>query len=182
MSTAITFRAPVAADAAELWRLARDSGSLDLNSPYAYLLWCTDFADTSVVAGPGDARVADPARVADAAHDGDVVGFVGGYRPPTDPDHAFVWQVAVAGDQRGRGLGRRLLSAFLARPGNRDARWLTATVTPDNAASLALFEGFAADLGVGCHRSERFGTELFPAETGVHQPELALRIGPLPPR
>lgn len=168
MTTSITFRAPAAADAVALWRLARDSGSLDLNSPYAYLLWCTDFVDTSVVAGPEE-------------RDDEVVGFVGGYRPPTDLDHAFVWQVAVASDQRGRGLGRRLLQAFLARPGNRDARWLTATVTPDNAASLALFEGFAADLGVGCHRSERFGTELFPAETGVHQPELALRIGPLPP-
>jgi len=175
MSTAITFRAPVAADAAQLWRLARDSGSLDLNSPYAYLLWCTDFADTSVVAGPEDAR-------ARSGRDGEPVGFVGGYRPPTDPEDAFVWQVAVAGDQQGRGLGRRLLAAFLARPGNRDARWLTATVTPDNGASLALFRGLATELEVDCHESERFGAELFPAETGVHQPELALRIGPLPPR
>ena len=80
MPDLITFRGPAASDAADLWRLARDSGSLDLNSPYAYLMWCTDFADTAVVATDGD----------------EVVGFVVGHRPPTDPDSAFVWQVAVA--------------------------------------------------------------------------------------
>lgn len=165
MTDVITFRAPAAADAADLWRLARDSGSLDLNSPYAYLLWCTDFAATTVVASAGD----------------DVIGFVGGHRPPTDPDCAFVWQVTVDPGQRGTGLGRRLLLAFLERPGNRDARWLTATVTPSNAASLALFRGTARQLGVDCDERERFPAELFPAEAGDHEPELGLRIGPLPP-
>lgn len=33
-----------------MWRIARDSGVLDLNSSYAYLLWCTDFPSTSAVA------------------------------------------------------------------------------------------------------------------------------------
>lgn len=37
-------------DGAAIWRIARDSGSLDLNSSYSYLLWCRDFADTTVVA------------------------------------------------------------------------------------------------------------------------------------
>ena len=160
----ITFRAPAASDAADLWRLARDSGSLDLNSPYAYLMWCTDFADTAVVAADGE----------------EVVGFVVGHRPPSDPDSAFVWQVAVADDQRGRGLGRRLLLAFLDQPGNRDARWLTATVTPSNTASLALFRGAAAHLDVDCAERERFPASVFPAEAGDHEPEVALRIGPLP--
>ncbi|MFA9444777.1 diaminobutyrate acetyltransferase [Egicoccus sp. AB-alg6-2] len=161
----ITFRAPAADDAADLWRLARDSGSLDLNSPYAYLLWCTDFADSTVVASAGT----------------EPIGFVGGHRPPNDPDCAFVWQVAVAPSQRGSGLGRRLLLAFLARPGNRGATWLTATVTPSNAASLALFRGTARHLGVRCEERERFPAEVFPAEVGAHEPEIALRIGPLPP-
>ncbi|GGI06424.1 diaminobutyrate acetyltransferase [Egicoccus halophilus] len=167
MSDPIRFRGPAASDAADVWRLARDSGALDLNSPYAYLLWCTDFATTTVLAEDATDRR---------------VGFVGGYRPPTDPEAAFVWQVAVAADQRGRGLGRRLLDAFLSRPGTRDGRWLTATVTPSNAASLALFRGYADARGVGCDEHERFPAEVFPAEAGVHEPELALRIGPLPPR
>jgi L-2,4-diaminobutyric acid acetyltransferase len=90
--------------------------------------------------------------------------------------------VTVAPWQRGRGLGRDLLGAFLARDGNRDARWLTATVTPSNLASLALFRGYARHAGVGCEERERFPAELFPAEVGDHEPELELRIGPLPPR
>jgi L-2,4-diaminobutyric acid acetyltransferase len=164
MPDLITFRAPAASDAADLWRLARDSGSLDLNSPYAYLMWCTDFADTAVVAADGDA----------------VVGFVVGHRPPTEPACAFVWQVAVADTMRGHGLGRRLLLAFLDQPGNRGARWLTATVTPSNGASLALFRGTAAHLGVGCTEHERFPAGVFPAEAGGHESEIAVRIGPLP--
>jgi L-2,4-diaminobutyric acid acetyltransferase len=157
---------PTPADGADLWRAARDSGSLDLNSPYAYLLVATDWAATSVV----------------ARDDRGLVGFVAGYRPPTDPDHAFVWQVAVADRARGRGIGRQLLHGVLERPANLDARFLTATVTPSNAASLALFRGIARDLEVPCEERERFPAALFPSELGTHEPELQLRIGPLPPR
>ena len=42
--------APRLEDGAALWRIARDSRTLDLNSSYSYLLWCRDFAATSVVA------------------------------------------------------------------------------------------------------------------------------------
>lgn len=76
---------PTKADGAALWRIARDSKKLDLNTPYAYLLWCHDFADTSVV----------------AKVDGTPVGFVIGYRKQ---DVGFVWQVAVDASQRGKGL------------------------------------------------------------------------------
>lgn len=161
----ISLRAPDETDAAAMWELVRDGGSLDLNSPYLYLLICTDYADTSVVA-------------ADA--DGDLVGFVAAYRPPPDPGATFVWQVGVAPKARGRGLGRRLLLGLLAREANRDARELVATVTPDNAASLALFRGVARDLGAGVQESERFAAELFPDASDDHEPEVELRIGPLP--
>jgi L-2,4-diaminobutyric acid acetyltransferase len=166
MRSALELRAPTVADAADLWRLVRDSGALDLNSPYAYLLICTDLAETSVVAVDEDG----------------LAGFVACYRPPTDPTCAFVWQIGVAARARGGGLGRRLLTATLARPGNADARCLTATVTPDNEPSLRLFRGVADALGVRCEETERFPADVFPAEVGDHQPELELRIGPLPPR
>jgi L-2,4-diaminobutyric acid acetyltransferase len=166
MRSPLELRAPTVADAADVWRLVRDSGSLDLNSPYAYLLVCTDLADTSVVAVDEDG----------------LAGFVACYRPPGDPTCAFVWQIAVASRARGSGLGRRLLTATLARPGNADARCLTATVTPDNEPSLRLFRGVAAALGVRCDERERFPADVFPAEVGDHEPELELRIGPLPPR
>ena len=50
----VTLGAPTSGDGARLWELARDSGGLDLNSPYSYLLWCRDFAATSVAARSGD--------------------------------------------------------------------------------------------------------------------------------
>jgi L-2,4-diaminobutyric acid acetyltransferase len=157
-------REPCAADAAGLWRLVRDGGSLDLNSPYVYLLICTDHAATSVVATD--------------EHD-EPVGFVAAYRPPPDPDAAFVWQIGVAERARGQGLAKRLLKAMLAREANRDAQELTATVTPDNDASLALFRSVAPELSAQLEEHERFPAEVFPHG---HEPEVELRIGPLDAR
>ena len=142
----------------------RDGGSLDLNSPYLYLLICTDFAATSIVAADAD----------DAP-----VGFVAAYRPPDDPGAAFVWQVGVAPRARGKGLAKRLLTGMLTRDANRDTTELTATVTPSNEASMALFHGVARDLDASVVTSERFAAELFPEG---HEPEVELRIGPLAPR
>jgi L-2,4-diaminobutyric acid acetyltransferase len=161
----ITLRGPRETDAAPMWELVKDGGSLDVNSPYLYLLICTDHADTSVVATDAD---------------GDLVGFVAAYRPPPDPSAVFVWQVGVAPKARGRGLGRRLLLGLLAREANRDARELTATVTPDNAASLALFRGVGRDLGASVQERERFPAGLFPDGADEHEPEMELRVGPLP--
>ncbi|MFO7778276.1 MAG: diaminobutyrate acetyltransferase [Nitriliruptoraceae bacterium] len=159
--TTIRLREPRPDDAAALWQLVRDSGSLDLNSAYVYLLICTDHAATSVIAT--DAQ-------------DEPVGFVAAYRPPPDPDAAFVWQIGVAERARGRGLATRLLRAMLAREANRDARLLTATVTPDNQASLALFHGVAAELSARIDEEERFPSRVFPEG---HEPEIELRIGPL---
>ncbi|MCC5697616.1 GNAT family N-acetyltransferase, partial [Klebsiella pneumoniae] len=78
---------PVVADGPELYRITRDSQVLDLNSAYAYLLWCRDFAQTSAV----------------ARTDGKVVGFVTGYIRPDRPDTIVVWQIAVDASQRGGG-------------------------------------------------------------------------------
>lgn len=147
-----------------MWALVRDSGALDLNSPYAYLLICTDHAATSLV----------------ATRDDELVGFVAAYRPPPEPAAVFVWQIGVVPHVRGQGLARRLVLGALAQEANRDARELTATVTPDNAASLALFRGLARDLGVGVVERERFGSALFPGPAAQHPPEHELRIGPLP--
>ncbi len=67
-------------DGAAIWRIARDSKTLDLNSSYSYLLWCRDFAATSVVARDGA---------------GEPVGFITGYVRPQQPRTLLVWQVAV---------------------------------------------------------------------------------------
>src|ERR1700743_1213544 len=71
---------PRVEDGGALWRIARDSGVLDLNSSYSYLLWCRAFAATWAVAR------------ADA---GAPIGFVTGYVRPQAPEVLVVWQVAV---------------------------------------------------------------------------------------
>src|SRR4051794_41966070 len=81
----LLLEAPGGDDGHEMWRLARDTQVLDVNSPYSYLLWCRDFADSSVVARDGDR----------------LSGFITGYIRPRSADTLFVWQVAV--DQAYRG-------------------------------------------------------------------------------
>lgn len=155
-------RAPRATDAGAIWQLVREAGALDANSVYAYLLLCTDFSETSIV----------------AESFGQVVGFVLGYRPPRRRDTLFVWQVAVAPERRAEGVAAGMLDALLARCARTDVRFLEATVTPSNGPSRALFEGLARRNAAPCREGVAFESDLFPG--GSHEPELMLRIGPFP--
>lgn len=159
-------RRPTLHDGAALWRIARDSAVLDLNSPYAYLLWCRDFAATSIVAedttGP--------------------VGFLTGYVRPDDPSVYLVWQVAVDRPARGRGLAASMLDrAFLDAHGRDDrVRWLETTITDDNTASRTLFGRFAERHGAALERRDLFTASLFPTDSPeTHAPEILHRIGPI---
>lgn len=147
---------PSKKDGAAIWRIARDSGKLDLNSSYAYLLWCHDFADTSVVARVGD----------------EVVGFVIGYRRPQAPDTLVVWQVAVDAGQRGRGTAGALLDSLVQRTGTRRVE---TTITPDNDASIALFRSLAGRWGAEMSVAGEFDAQEFPDD---HETEVLYRIGP----
>lgn len=151
-------RRPETADASEVWRLIRRTDTLDLNSPYAYLLLCSDFAATSVVAHLGD----------------DIVGFVGGYRPPDRPRAVFVWQIVVADQLRGYGLGLHMLAMLADTCAGVDT--IEATVTPSNAASHALFTAFARRRGASIREQIAYAAELFPDS---HEPEMRLIIGPI---
>ena len=151
--------APSIVDGAALWRIARDSGKLDLNSSYADLLWCRDFAATSRIA-----------RV-----DGEVAGFVTGYLRPDAPDTLVVWQVAVDQRFRGRRLAATLLDELVADVAAKGARYLETTVTPDNEASVALFTGLSRRLRTEHQRTDLFIREQFPDE---HETEVLHRIGP----
>ncbi|KUO07087.1 diaminobutyrate acetyltransferase [Streptomyces sp. DSM 15324] len=154
---------PSVADGAALWRMARESGSLDLNSSYSYLLWCRDFAGTSAVV---------------RADGGEPVGFVTGYVRPADPRTLLVWQVAVDASHRGRGLAAALLDGLTARlVAERAITAVEATVTPDNTASERLFTSYAARHGAEVRREVLFDAGLFP--DGPHDPEVLYRIGPL---
>lgn len=153
-----SFRRPDLRDGAVLWRMARDSGSLDLNSPYAYLLWCDQFAETSIV----------------AEVDGSPAGFLIGFRPPGREHVLFVWQVAVAPERRGLGLAGRMLDTLVERLG---ARAVEASVTPSNTASRKLFQAFARRAGCTCSEAPYLDPDHFPDHG--HESEVLFRIGPI---
>lgn len=157
-SAVVRFQRPTLDDGAAMWRIARDSKTLDLNTSYAYLLWARDFAANSVV----------------ATVDGAPAGFVTGYRRPDEPSTLMVWQVAVDERHRGHGLARRMLDE-LADRGQGAITHLETTITEDNTASVALFTSFANGREAHLERTPLFEAPLFP---DGHDTEFLFRIGP----
>ncbi|MFJ8886478.1 diaminobutyrate acetyltransferase [Streptomyces sp. NPDC102402] len=158
----IRIDAPRVEDGAAIWRIARDSEVLDLNSSYSYLLWCRDFAATSVVARD---------------ENGDPVAFVTGYIRPDRPETLVVWQVAVDQAHRGKGLAATLLDALATRvASDQGLTSVETTITPDNTASDRLFTSFAQRHDAPLEREVLFDGSLFPE--GTHLPEVLYRIGP----
>ncbi|HEY1636363.1 MAG TPA: diaminobutyrate acetyltransferase [Acidimicrobiales bacterium] len=155
----VLLRAPTTDDGADLWRLARSCG-LDLNSPYLYLLWCHDFADTSVI----------------AQVDQGTVGFVTGYRRPAEPATLFVSQVAVGKAWRRQGLAIAMLEHLRDRLAPT-LRFVEASVTSSNEASAGLFRSLAASSEVELASGKLFDGFVFPAEC-PHDAELLMRVGP----
>ncbi len=155
-------RQPDVNDGGGIWRVVKESNVLDLNSSYLYLLLTKDFSETCVI----------------AELDGNVVGFVSGYRAPARPEILFLWQIGILPSMQGRGLGKRLVTSFLHSPGAQGAALLETTVAPSNTASQALFLAIARQLGVECRISPCFSANQFP--DSEHEDEELYRIGPLP--
>ncbi|MEV0645202.1 diaminobutyrate acetyltransferase [Phytomonospora sp. NPDC050363] len=160
-STMVALENPSVSDGPDLWRLAREAGSLDVNSPYAYLIWCRDFAATSVVARDEDRPV----------------GFISGYTRPERAETLFVWQVAVAPTHRRQGLARRMLDHLADSLVPQGVSSVEATVTPSNESSTRLFTSFAQARGAAVQRDVLFTENHFPGD-GAHEPEVLFHIGP----
>lgn len=143
-SSDAVFRVPTAADGTRMWEIARDSGVLDLNSSYAYVLWGAEFSESSVV----------------VEVEGRVVGFVTGFIRPSEPDTIFVWQVGVDADQRGKGLAARLLHSLMDRLADRGVVRLRTTISPDNEASQRTFGAVARDRGMTLSSEDYLSSEL----------------------
>jgi len=156
----LTFRQPRPADAIGIWRLVRESDSLELNSSYTYVLVCSHFAGTSSVAGKGS----------------EIHAFVAAYRPPAEHNALFVWQVGVSSEQRRGGVALEMLLRLCGRAELRDVRFLLATVDPANEASARLFRAFARERQSAVRVESGFAASLF-AEVG-HPEEQLYRIGP----
>lgn len=148
-------------DGAALHELVASCPPLDLNSRYAYLLLCHHHAETSVI----------------AESDGAVVGAITAYIPPAQPDTLFVWQVAVAPQMQGQGLGARMLDHLAQRCiAHGSLRWLETTISPGNDPSRKLFTSFARRHGAGCTTATLFSAIEF-GESG-HEEECLYKIGP----
>lgn len=156
----IIYRPPVIEDGTPIWKLVRDSGVLDLNSVYCYLLLCKDCSETCAVA---EAK-------------GEILGFVTAYLPPGRKDSLFIWQIGVSSALRGQGVASRLLQEILQRESCRGVRFLEATIGPSNEASHTLFAALAKRLDAGLSEQPCFDAALFPGES--HEPENLIRIGP----
>lgn len=154
------FRKPTKEDGADVRHLIKDTGILDLNSSYSYLMWCEFFDETTVV----------------VEQDEDIVGFVSGFIQPAKSDTLFIWQVAVDEAARGNGLGTKMILHLLERKACKNVRYIEATFSPSNIPSQRLFQGLAEKLNMHCQVSEGFTTEDFPEDT--HEDERVFRIGP----
>jgi L-2,4-diaminobutyric acid acetyltransferase len=152
-----TFRQASPDDGKHLWRLVENIGTLEQNTAYCYLLLTHMFFETCAV----------------VEHGGERVGFLAGFRPPTRPESAFVWQIGVSSEMRGAGLATGLLLQLLAQT---DVTHIEATVGVSNAPSRALFASFARHLGASCSVEPYFSAPDFPER---HEDEQLFRIGPL---
>lgn len=159
----ILIRYPCPADGQQIWQLVRDSGVLDPNSVYCYLLLCEHFRETC--------RVAE--------QDGKVMAFVTAYKLPTHNNTLFIWQIGTAAEVRGRGIAKKLVLELLASAICNNINILQATISPSNTASMALFRSIAKHLNTSIDEREYFAAELFPGMQ--HEKENLITVGPFNP-
>jgi L-2,4-diaminobutyric acid acetyltransferase len=164
MSHATLFRPPTPEDGADVHHLVAHCPPLDPNSLYCNLLQCTHFRDTSVA----------------ALQNGQMMGFISGYRVPDRDDTLFIWQVAVDDRTRGQGLASRMLLEILHRPQCQKISYLETTITPDNSASWALFRRLSEHLEASLEQTPLFKREQH--FRGQHETEMLVRIGPFTSR
>ncbi len=156
---ALTLRNPLPVEAADVKALIERCVPLEPNTTYAYLLFCTHFTETCLV----------------AEDEQGLLGCIIGYRPPTKPDAIFVWQIGVDERGRGLGLGSRMLEALTTQLTPQGVRYLEATVAPSNTASDALFRRYAAKRGLLLERTAYFEEQHFGGDE--HEAEFLYRIG-----
>lgn len=159
----VVFRTPEVSDARAVWQMVRDDENLDENSVYYYTLWFRDFAGNSLV----------------ATVDGEIVGFVTGYRRPAEPETYMVWQEAVKPRHGIPGLGVKLFQEAAKRQIAEGVKYVEATVSADNKSIIMVLKKFAKDYQAEFEKSVLFPSSLFP---DAHHDEVLYRIGPLTPR
>ncbi len=154
----VALRHPTPSDGAAVWALVKACGSLDVNTPYAYLMACHNFADTCLVAEDGT----------------DLAGMVLAYRQPSAPSTLFVWQVGVAPSHRGQGLAATMLDHLVTRI-TPAVSHVEATINPSNVPSRNLFRALARRFDAPLTEYTWLPADAFPDS---HEAEDMFRVGP----
>lgn len=158
----IKLSAPVSTDGVLMHQLVQQCPPLDENSTYCNLLQAAHFSDSCVIA---------------KNERGEAVGFVSGYRLPTDDTAYFLWQVAILEEARGTGLAQKMIDHILARPEQKSVNRLLTTITADNTASRKMFSTWAASKNAGLHEEVFFDKQQH--FHGEHESEFMVMIAPL---
>ncbi|MCW1381416.1 GNAT family N-acetyltransferase [Novosphingobium sp. KCTC 2891] len=125
----ITIRDAMREEVPALLRLARSAGTLDLHTPYTY--WTLTAAGIVLL----------------ALDDTRPVGLLTALRA-ADPARAFLWQVGLVPEARGRGIAARLLDTFRDRALAQGIDAVDLTIAADNTASFAMMHRFAQRHGL----------------------------------
>ena len=160
----LVLRKPLPADGLAVHGLIHASPPLDVNSSYCYYLLVRHFAATCVIAEVG----------------GIIAGCITAYLRPDQPDILFVWQVAVAAEQRGQGMAGHMLDALFSRPDCRSVAYVETTVSASNRASRRTFERFAERHHASLEDHPFLAASHF-GPGSQHEAEGLLRIGPISP-
>lgn len=158
---ALLIRCTKTEDGQKIWQLVKSSGILDLNSVYCYLLLCTHFSNTCLVA--------------ESNHK--LIGFVTAYKIPDDETTLFIWQTGIEKAFRGQGIAKKLILELLSSKYCNSINKIQATISPSNTASMALFKALARDLETKLIEQNYFDSGLFPGQQ--HEKENLVTIGPL---
>lgn len=156
-------RKPEITDGPALQSLVRDSEYLDQNSLYCYLLVCSRFRNSSIVAVANNT----------------VLGFISAFASADRPHVLFVWQVGVHARARRQGLAKRMLLEILRRDNSQHFACIETTVTRDNLASRRLFQSIQQHFGCTLEETPYFSSEIH--FDNQHETEYLLRIGPINP-
>ncbi|WP_165390161.1 GNAT family N-acetyltransferase [Thalassococcus sp. S3] len=156
----VRFQSPDLAHTRSIIELVSDTPWLDSNSEYAYALWCTHFAENSVV----------------ALRDNEVIGFLTGFRSPRRPETYFLWQTATKPRHGVAGLGVDMIAYAAEREISRGADQIEASVDEKNKAIRLLMKSLAKRLDGRIEEELLFPGSLLAGAGDDHHDETLMRI------
>jgi L-2,4-diaminobutyric acid acetyltransferase len=156
----VHFQSPNLSHAKDIISLVSSTPRLDQNSEYAYALWCSHFAEHSVV----------------ALRDESVIGFLTGFRSPRQPDTYFLWQTATKPRHGVAGLGVDMIDYAVHREIDNGATKIEASVDNENKPIRVLMKSLAKRLNGFVEEELLFPGSLLSDEAEDHHDEMLMRI------